>query len=419
MSAFRASAVLRRASGLIFASIATIAQQQRFFGKEDRVFCAAQVSRPPNVRNSTTKRNQDDQFDDDNFGHQNLEDLCLVAGHGHLALSKEVAALIGVPIAHTSVQRFSDGECLVQFNENIRGKDVFVLQSCAYPVNDNVMELLLTVSCARRAGARRVVAVVPYFGYKHHRRAAQISTKHQSRFLASAAIDFAKMLQEMGVDRVIAVDLQRPGQGQEACFFDVTVPLEVVVTMDLLVKHFVDHVPLRNVVVVTPNAECFKKARKFQLELEKGIGQEVKLAAFFPQDTGSGPVKNKEAVELQLVGNNVKIEGADVIIVDDMIDTAGTLSSLSKKLELAGARNVYVAASHGLFTSTSMDLIQNSQVLKKVVVTDSLPLKKNASDKVVQVGIAPMLAGVIQAEYFRWEEDGSKAGVVHGQVTED
>lgn len=422
MAAFFASSAMRRFTGLT----ATIAlaglscQQHRFNSRhQDSAHCLApQPSSNVRKASNNNKMLQEDKGKDDAFGHSDLADLCLVAGHGHRALTEEVALLIGVPVAATTFKSFSDGECFVQFDENIRGRDVFVLQSCAQPVNDTVMELLLTVSCARRAGARRVVAVVPYFGYKHHRRSAQISTKHQSRFLSSAAVDFAKMLQEMGVDRVIAVDLQRPGQGQEACFFDNSVPLEVIITMDLLVKHFVENVPLQNVVVVTPNAECFKKARKFQLELEEGIGQQVKLAAFFPQDTGSGPVKNKDAVEL--LPRDINIDGADVIIVDDMIDTAGTLASLSNKLGAAGARNVYVAASHGLFTSSSMKLIQDNAVLKKVVVTDSLPLKDGSSEKVVQVGIAPMLANVIQAEYFRWEEkEGLQGGMTKGQILED
>jgi ribose-phosphate pyrophosphokinase len=366
--------------------------------------------------------------DDGSFGHETTDDLCLVAGHGNLELAKEVADLIGIPLADMTFKSFSDGECLIRFDENVRGRDVFVFQSCAAPVNDTAMELLLTISCARRAGARKVIAVVPYFGYKHHRRSSQISTRHQSRFLSSGAVDFAKMIQEMGVDRVIAVDLQRPGQGQEACFFDTSIPLEVLISLDLLVKHFVDKhkngEELQGpVVVVTPNAECFKKARKFQLEFQKGIGKEVKLAAYL----GTG-YKNREedlastsqlTSNLQLVGNDVNVEGADVIIVDDMIDTAGTLSTLTKHLQANGASNVYVAAAHGLFTESSMKLIDNTEALKEVVVTDSLPMKSNiiASHKVKRVGIAPMLAEIIQAEYFRWEKEADTHGMQDG--TED
>ena len=136
--------------------------------------------------------------------------MVLISGSAHPELAKEISSIIGVPLADAEIKRFSDGEVSVQINHNLRGKDVFVIQPCAAPVNDSIMELLLTVSCVRRSSARRVIAVIPYFGYKHHRRGAPISTKHNSRFLFSSSMAFAKMLQEMGVDRVIAVDLQVP-----------------------------------------------------------------------------------------------------------------------------------------------------------------------------------------------------------------
>lgn len=155
-----------------------------------------------------------------------LDSMVMIAGTAHVELSKEISMIIGVPLAATDLKRFADGEVSIQINENLRGKDVFILQTCAAPVNDSIMELLLSVSCARydsdlslfhmiclfsnlnvqpllhifkrRSGARRVIAVIPYFGYKHHRRGASISTRHHSRFLSSSAMDFAKMLQEMG-----------------------------------------------------------------------------------------------------------------------------------------------------------------------------------------------------------------------------
>ena len=146
----------------------------------------------------------------------NLDSILMIQGSAHTKLATEICELIDVPKANVNISRFADGEVSVQIDDSIRGKNIFIIQTCAAPVNDNVMELLLTISCARRSGARRINAVIPYFGYKHHRRGSPISTKHGSRFLASGAMDFAKMLTEMGVDRVIAVDLQRPGQGSEA-----------------------------------------------------------------------------------------------------------------------------------------------------------------------------------------------------------
>lgn len=205
-----------------------------------------------------------------------------------------------MPLARAEVGRFADGEVSIKFHQSLTGQDVFIIQSCAAPVNDSIMELLLLVSCARRAGANRVTTVIPYYGYKHHRRGSPISTKLQSRFLSSGAIDFAKMLQEMGVDRVIAVDLQRPGQGHEACFFDNAVPLEVLMTSQLLIKYVTDNIPLQSpIVVVTPNAECVKKARNFQVHLKEAFKSDVKLAFFVPSESGTGPA---DISKLELLG---------------------------------------------------------------------------------------------------------------------
>ena len=124
---------------------------------------------------------------------RSLKNLVLISGSAHKDLGNKISERIGVPLASSRIGRFVDGEVSIQIHDNMRGKDVFIVQSCAAPVNDSIMELLLTVSCARRSGARRVIAVIPYFGYKHHRRGVAISTKHQSRFLSSGAKDFSKM----------------------------------------------------------------------------------------------------------------------------------------------------------------------------------------------------------------------------------
>ena len=341
----------------------------------------------------------------DVYKDNSKSNLSIISGTAHEGLTKEIAMKIGVDTSKTTITRFADGEVSIQFNDNVRGHDVFIVQSCVAPVNDSVMELLLSISCARRSGARRVIAVIPYFGYKHHRRSSQISTKHQSRFLASGAMDFAKMLQEMGVDKVISVDLQRPGQGHEACFFDTNVPLESLMTMEMMVQYFHEKIPLgKRVVVVSPNAECFKKARKFQRILAEkkrmtNVEADVKLAAFFPENSGSGPNNTKK---LELVGA-ANVKDADVIIVDDMIDTAGTLSDISLYLQSQGARNVYVSASHGLFNESALELIEKSPLLRKVVVTNTLPLPLStiAKSKIEVLSIAPFLANVMIAEHFR------------------
>lgn len=230
-----------------------------------------------------------------------LDSLTLITGSAHRSLAEKISNEIGVKLCDANVSRFADGEVSVVINDNIRGQDVFIVQTCAAPVNDSIMELLLTVSCARRANVRRIVAVIPYFGYKHHRRGSSISTKHSSRFLWSGAGDFATMLQEMGVDRVIAVDLQRPGQGLESSFFDNTIPVETIITTDLFIKYLTHDVKLQEpITVVAPNAECYNKAKKYQQQLQRFYKSEVKVVTFFAMDVGSGPI---DANQLSTLGN--------------------------------------------------------------------------------------------------------------------
>lgn len=331
----------------------------------------------------------------------NINQLVLVSGSSHKALTNEISQLIKVPIADVSVGRFADGEVQIRFNQYVGGKHTFIVQTCAAPVNDSIMELLLTISCARRAGASSITAVIPYFGYKHHRRGSAISTINHSRFLTSASMDFAKMLQAMGVDRVIAVDLQRPGQGHEACFFDTSIPLETIVTTSAFVNYFVENVGLhRPIVVVSPNAECLKKAKRLEKGLRKHFGpNSVHLACYVAsQSVDSGPT---DINKLELLGGADKkiFNGADVIICDDIIDTAGTLNKLSQRIKSLGAERVFYCASHGIFTKESAENIRNSPV-ERVVISNSLPIPAEMPDKVVQVSIAPLLSKIILSEHF-------------------
>mmetsp|Transcript_15399 Transcript_15399/g.23211 ORF Transcript_15399/g.23211 Transcript_15399/m.23211 type:complete len:378 (+) Transcript_15399:90-1223(+) len=323
------------------------------------------------------------------------DDVVIIAGTGNKKLAHSIADKLGITPIRMKLKRFSDGEVSCRAMDSMRGKDVFIIQPCAAPVNDNMMELLLMISCAKRCGAMRVTAVVPYFGYKYHRRGEPISTKNQSRFLWSAAGDFSKMMNVMGVDRVLAVDLHRPGQGQETCFFDTTIPVETASSSDLSIKYIKDNVKLNEkVTIVAASPDFIKKARKYQIGLQDAPGvKEVSIAAFLRRSDDSN-VKTSRNVT-RLLGD---VTGSDVIIVDDVVDTAGTLSTICHRLVMEGANKVYICASHGLFTEKSMELIGLSPV-EKVIVTDSLPLPPDASDKVVQVSIAPKLAELIEEEY--------------------
>lgn len=298
--------------------VATLSANTSFTTAAHSELHSSIVTLPTFSASSNLKRNPGVNIDLEDVA--TLDSMMLIGGTGHKKLSQEIADIIQVPLANTSIGRFADGEVTVQVNENIRSKDVYIIQPCYQPVHDSIVELLLTISCVRRAGAERVIAVIPYLGYKHHRRGSPISTKHHSRYLTSAAVDFAKMLEEVGVDRVISVDLQRPGQGHEACFFDNNIPLETIMTTDHQVKFMLDKIQLNGpIVVVSPNTEMVKKARKFQLGFKKVLQtDDIHLAVFASPDSGSGPYDVKK---LELLGNP-NFKDAEVIIVDDMVDTA-------------------------------------------------------------------------------------------------
>jgi ribose-phosphate pyrophosphokinase len=276
-----------------------------------------------------------------------IDNIMLIAGSGHPKLSAEISQLLNVPLAEASIARFADGEVNIKIHTEVRGKDVFYIQPCSAPSSDNVMELLLFISACRRSGAKRVTAVIPvgtrdaiaisallcfdaclccrhtriyicltllfflffchqYFPFKHRRLGTMSSTKFNSRFLSSSAMDFAIMMQEMGVDRVIAVDLQRPGQGQEACFFDNSIPLEVILTTNMMITHFKKAADRlfhndRPIVVAAPNRECLKKALKFSMGLKKGLRRDhIGLLGFTHQGTGN---KNSKDNKLDALGD--------------------------------------------------------------------------------------------------------------------
>jgi ribose-phosphate pyrophosphokinase len=320
--------------------------------------------------------------------------LILVPGTGNAPLAEEIGRELGIRPANTEISRFSDGECKCHIGDSVRGKDVYIIQTCKAPVNDSIIELLLTISAAKRSGAHRVTAVIPYFAYKHHRRGMATSTVNNSRFLGSLARDFSRMLTEMGVDRVITVDLQRPGQGGEACFFGNRIALETLLTTNLQLEYVRENISFKNpLVVVAPNVECIKKARKFQLGL-KGVNEDTSMVVYLRPGSTSGHVDSDSLERMK----GTSVDGCDCVIVDDLIDSGHTIKSLASKLKAEGANKIYVLASHGLFTDDAMKIIDESPV-EAVVVTNSLPLPENASRKVVVLSVAKQLARIIVSEH--------------------
>ncbi|KAG7402380.1 Ribose-phosphate pyrophosphokinase 2 [Phytophthora boehmeriae] len=327
-------------------------------------------------------------------------ELKIFSGSSHFELADDIARRLGTRVGKITLGRFADGEVQVQVGESVRGKDVYLVQSLASPVNDNIIELLLMVSTMRRASAKKVTVVLPYYAYKHHRRANPAATSLNSKFIQSPAADIAKMLEVMGVDRVIAVDMQMRAEGHEACFFSSDIPVETIETIMAGVEYFATQVYLRRpLVVMAPNPECLRRARVFQTGLNKWLPDSPARFAVFFHGTGKKTGAEGEHTEAEIVGD---VEGADVIVVDDLVDTSTTLSKLTNLALSKGARKVYCFASHPLLNGEAERLIEDSNV-SQVVVMDTIPADPKAfhTSKLQRLSVAPMLAELIQAEHFK------------------
>uniref|UniRef100_A0A6S9A353 ribose-phosphate diphosphokinase n=1 Tax=Ditylum brightwellii TaxID=49249 RepID=A0A6S9A353_9STRA len=301
--------------------------------------------------------------------------LKVFSGNGNMALALEISKVLGVNLGRATVGRFADGECNVMIHENVRGKDCYIIQPTCPPVNDNIMELLLMVSTLNRASARRVTVVIPYYGY------ARQDRKMQARVPISAA-DVARLLEAMGVDRVIAVDLHC---GQIQGFFGPRVPVDNLDGGIVGIDHFGGK-DLHNPVVVSPDAGGVYRAKKFKEGLmHKYEMDDIGLAMIIKQRARAGTVD-----QMDLVGD---VNDCDCIIVDDMIDTAGTLCKAADVLVSKGARRVFAFASHGLLSGPGNDRIANSS-MEECVILNTIPstAQRQANEKLVELSVAPLLA---------------------------
>lgn len=303
----------------------------------------------------------------------------LFTGNSNPQLAQEIAKELGCEMGKATVSRFEDGEVNVVVHDNVRGQDVFIVQSTCTPVNENLMELMLMVSTMRRASARRITAVIPYYGY------ARQDRKMTARVPISAA-DVARLLEAMGVDRVIAVDLHC---GQIQGFFGPRVPVDNLDGGMVGVNYFGNRQDMINPVVISPDAGGVYRAKKFREHLDKKHGVKAGLAMIIKQRHKPGEIER-----MDLVGS---VDGSDVVIVDDMIDTAGTLCKAANELQKYGARRVFAFASHGIFSEPASKRIAES-VLEEVVVTNTIPLPRSCVDnkKIRAESVAPLLASAIK-----------------------
>ncbi len=296
-------------------------------------------------------------------------DLKVFSGRSNRPLAEKIAAELGKPLGSCEIRDFSDGEMWVKYTENIRGSDLFIVQSTNQPTN-NLLELLMMIDAARRASARKVAAVIPYFGY------ARQDRKDQPRVSITAKL-IANMITAAGADRVITMDLHAP---QIQGFFDI--PVDHLYSSAVLVRHFKED-PIENLAIASPDVGGIKMARAYAKRLEAEL---VVIDKRRP--------KQNVAEVMNIIG---EVEGKNILIVDDLIDTAGTLINAVDALQKAGAKEVFAAATHPVLSGKAMERINNSN-LKKMVVTDTLPLRVD-SKKIEVETIAQLFAEAIKRTY--------------------
>lgn len=292
----------------------------------------------------------------------------LLAGSANRPLAEEIAASVGLPLGEVTCRRFADGEIFVRIDENVRGRDIFIVQSTVPPA-DTLMELLLLIDAARRASAARITAVVPYFGYSRQDR------KDQPRVAIGAKL-VANMIAVAGADRLLGIDFH---QHQLQGFFDI--PVDHLYAAPVLTRYFREK-GLVNPVVVAPDVGAAKMARGFAKRLSATIGIIDKRR----------PTANVAEV-VHVIG---EVEGRDCVVADDMIDTAGTMTEAVRALKARGARDVYCCATHALLSGPACERLAAAP-LTEVVVTNTVPVpepKRFAGLTVLSV--AGLLANAIR-----------------------
>jgi ribose-phosphate pyrophosphokinase len=311
--------------------------------------------------------------------------LVLVAGRGHSELSTEVAEHLAVPLGECVLSTFANGEIYCRYGENIRSADVFVFQTHGGSINDLLMEQLIMIDAAKRASAKRITAVCPFYGYARQDRKAEGREPITARLVAD-------MFTAAGADRVVTVDLHT---GQIQGFFDY--PVDHLTAVPVIAEYLRQNVE-SDAVIVAPDAGGGKLARRFADRLSADI-------AFIDKRRPKGT--HNVAVATEVVGD---INGRTCIIVDDMIDTAGTVVSAANLLIDRGAVDVYIAATHGLLSGPAVDRLKNGPV-REVVVTNTVPISdEKRFDNLRVLSIAPLLAEAIDAVF----EDGSVSELFGG-----
>jgi len=298
-------------------------------------------------------------------------DLKLFTGNANRALAEEIAQYLHVPLGDAEVSRFSDGEVFVQVNENVRGTYVFIIQPTCPPVNDSLMELLIMIDALKRSSAHRITAVLPYYGY------ARQDRKVQGRMPISAKL-VADLLEAAGVDRVLALDLHA---GQIQGFF--SVPVDHLFAGPVVMIDYLRKKDLKDAVIVAPDAGGVERARAIAKRLSAGLAIIDKRR--------EGP---NSAVAMHLIGD---VDGRDAVVIDDMIDTAGTLAQAVGAVQREGARRILACGIHPVLSGPAIERIKASPI-EEVVVTNSIPLSadKRLAARITVLTVAPLLGEAIR-----------------------
>ena len=298
-------------------------------------------------------------------------DIKVFTCNAHPKLADQIAEQLGITLGKSEVSMFSDGEISVRIDEKVRGTDVFIIQPTSTPVNEHLMEMLIMIDAMKRASAGRVTAVIPYYGY------ARQDRKTRARDPISAKL-VADLIEKAGADRVLTMDLHC---AQIQGFFDI--PVDHLVGMPLLTKHYLKHFPhLENTVAVSPDLGSVVRARAFGSKLG------IPLAIIDKRR----PRANVSEV-LNIIGD---VEGKNVILIDDMIDTAGTICNAADSLKERGAAGVYACCTHGVLSGPAIERIEDSAI-KELVILDTIkiPEQKQIS-KIKQIAVAPIFADAIR-----------------------
>jgi len=302
-----------------------------------------------------------------------MEGISIFAGNSNPALANKICEYLNLSLGIAQVKTFSDGEIQIEIDENVRSKDVFVIQSTCAPVNDHLVELLLMIDALKRSSASRITAVIPYFGY------ARQDKKVAPRVPISAKL-VANLLTVAGTNRVITMDLHA---GQIQGFFDI--PVDNIFAAPLLIEYIRDRFN-KDLVIVSPDAGGVERARAFAKRLDADLAIIDKRR--------SAP---NQAKAMAVIGD---VENKIAVILDDMVDTAGTLTEAATALKDEGAREIHACCAHAVLSGPAIKRITESE-MKSMVVTDTVPLKQNATacGKIVVISISELVGEAIIRSY--------------------